>query len=59
MPFPIEVELAKERMLGALEALESYVKSGTLDNELHKQLSDALRVAIDDFIAKLSVAFPG
>ncbi|MGD0228422.1 MAG: hypothetical protein ABSF71_39475 [Terriglobia bacterium] len=59
MPFPVEVERAKERMLEAQGALENYVKSGMLDIERHKQLADALRVAIDEFIAKLAVAFPG
>jgi hypothetical protein len=46
-------------MLEAQGALENYVKSGMLDIERHKQLADALRVAIDEFIAKLAVAFPG
>jgi hypothetical protein len=58
LPLPIEVELAKERMLQAQGALESYVQSCTHDIEQHKQLADALRMAINEFLDQLSTLLP-
>lgn len=48
MPLPLELEVAKERMLEAQAALAAYVQREHPSAE-HVQLADALRHAINEF----------
>jgi len=49
MPIPLELEVAKERILEAQAALEAYIQSEHRNSADHVQLADALRHAINDF----------
>jgi hypothetical protein len=54
MPLPLDIELAKQRMLEAGAALRSYVDSDLHDRDLHRQLVEALNEAMTDFVEKVS-----
>ncbi len=53
MPYPLSLESAKQRLLEAQGALEAYLISEDKSIGSHKQLAEALRAAIDDFLSQL------
>jgi hypothetical protein len=58
MPFPIDLEAAKQRLLEAQAGLEAYLVSEDKDILRHKQLAEGLRRAIDDFLNQLIKSSP-
>jgi hypothetical protein len=47
-------ETAWQRALDAQEEFARYLRRGIVDLDRHKQLADALRAAVDNYIDKLS-----
>lgn len=58
MPIPTEIELAREKILQAEDALESYVRCEVYNPKQHKELVDILKIAINELIDKLVVLWP-
>ncbi len=58
MPLPLDLEFAKQRLLEAQGALEAYLISEEKDIVKHRQLAEALRRAIDDFLNQLIKSSP-
>lgn len=58
MCHPTETKLAMEKMLQAATALEDYFRSGAPDAEKYKELADAVKIAMDEFIGQLTPLCP-
>jgi hypothetical protein len=58
MPFPIDLDAAKQRLLEAQAGLEAYLISEDKDILRQRQLAEGLRRAIDDFLSQLIKSSP-
>jgi hypothetical protein len=58
MPYPDNIQLAREEMLKAEKALMEYLHGPTFDPEKVKTLADAVRISRNKYVEQLHALYP-